>query len=1129
MKPDSGILRLGSVEVGSEEQYRLLLECVTDYAIFLLDTEGRITTWNRGAERLLGYREAEAVGQSFGRFFTLEDVARGQPETELATAAAKDRTSEDRWHVRKDGSRFWVTGTTVALRDRQGRLRGYARVVHDRREQRQAEEMRFRLSSIVESSEDAIIGKSLDGTIMSWNAGAQRLLGYAAEEIVAKPFAQLVPPDQLDELTRVLARVKADQPIEPYETVRVKKDGTRVCVSVSVSPIRDATGRIVGASTIARDITAHKRAEEMQLRLARQAVLRAEVALALAEKDGSFRRILQRCAAALVRHLDVDFAHIWILDTERNTLKLRGGASKEAEMDGSPRRVPPGTLALGPIAQKRQPYFTTDVINDPCISNKTWVKQEGIVSFTAYPLLLEDSLVGVIALLSRKPASEDLLGVLASVADSLAQGIERWRAEERLHESERRFRQLAENIREVFWMVDPRSSTSLYVSPAYEEIWGRSRSSIYDNWGSFLDSVHPDDRARVADAVSRQAAGEAVEQEYRIVRPDGSVRWIHDRGYPIKDRSGQFYRVAGIAEDITERQRAEEERAQLLLREQQARARAEAAARRANFLAKASTVLASSLDYETTLASVARLAVPHVADWCSVDLLAGDGSLRQLGVAHADASKIELAHEWRRRYPPDTHKLGLLVNVVRTGESALVPEITEELLAARISDPEQLRLVREQGLCSLMIVPLVARDRTLGAITFVTSESGIHYGTDDLALAEDLARRAALAIDNAHLYQEVREADRRKDDFMAMLAHELRNPLAPVRNALHVQRMPGVDAATAGRAQAIIERQVRHLTRLVDDLLDASRIARNKIQLRPERLNLARLLRTTAEDRRTMVEEAGLALVVETPDAPVWVEGDATRLAQVLNNLLDNAAKFTDRGGTVTVQLTADAERGQAACRVRDTGIGIEPELLHRLFDIFAQGDRSLDRSRGGLGLGLAVVRGLIQLHGGEVEASSEGPGRGAEFTIRLPLTGEPDSTTETPVVTDTQAAPLRVLVIEDNADSADSLRMLLEMQGHEVRLAATGPEGVLVAEAWRPDVVLCDIGLPGGLDGYGVARELRRNPATAQARLIALTGYGQEHDRVRAQEAKFDYHLTKPCEPAVLQNLLTSSLPESG
>ncbi len=361
---------------------------------------------------------------------------------------------------------------------------------------------------------------------------------------------------------------------------------------------------------------------------------------------------------------------------------------------------------------------------------------------------------------------------------------------------------------------------------------------------------------------------------------------------------------------------------------------------------------------------------------------------------------------------------------------------------------------------------------------------------------------------------------------MAMLAHELRNPLAPVRNALHVQRMPGVDAATTARAQAIIERQVTHMTRLVDDLLDASRIARNKIQLRPERLNLARLVRTTAEDRRPMVEDAGLTLAVEAPYPPVWVEGDATRLAQVLNNLLDNATKFTDRGGTITVRLTVDANEGQAFLRIRDTGIGIEPELLHRLFDIFAQGDRSLDRSRGGLGLGLAVVRGLIQLHGGDVHASSDGPGCGAEFAIRLPLAAEPSIPAETPSAAASQENRLRVLVIEDNPDAAESLRMLLQLQGHQVRLADTGPGGVQVAEAWRPDVVLCDIGLPGGLDGYGVARELRRNPATAQARLIALTGYGQEQDRARAQEAQFDHHLTKPCEPEVLQSLLVNSKP---
>jgi PAS domain S-box-containing protein len=367
---------------------------------------------------------------------------------------------------------------------------------------------------------------------------------------------------------------------------------------------------------------------------------------------------------------------------------------------------------------------------------------------------------------------------------------------------------------------------------------------------------------------------------------------------------------------------------------------------------------------------------------------------------------------------------------------------------------------------------------------------------------------------------ELDEAARRKDDFLAALAHELRNPLSPVLMGLHLLGESEVDAAEARRLRAMVERQVRHLSRLVDDLLDVSRITRNKIALRQERLDLARLVRTAAEDRRPTLEQAGLALTLEGSDVPVWVQGDATRLVQVLNNLLDNAVKFTERGKRVTVRVAADEVAHQAVLLVRDEGVGIEEKMLPHLFDAFVQADRSLDRSRGGLGLGLALVKGLVELHGGKAEATSAGPGRGADFTVRLPLQAEAPVLSQRPAASQTAGERLRVLGVEDNRDAAESLQVVLERFGHEVRVAYDGPEGVRMALAWRPDVILCDIGLPG-LDGYGVARQLRCHPATARTRLLAVTGYGREEDRRRASEAGFNDLLVKPVDPNGLQHIL--------
>jgi PAS domain S-box-containing protein len=362
------------------------------------------------------------------------------------------------------------------------------------------------------------------------------------------------------------------------------------------------------------------------------------------------------------------------------------------------------------------------------------------------------------------------------------------------------------------------------------------------------------------------------------------------------------------------------------------------------------------------------------------------------------------------------------------------------------------------------------------------------------------------------------DADRRKDEWLAMLAHELRGPLGPVRNAVEVLIRKGPSDPELDRARSVIVRQTEHLARIVDGLLEVTRLLQGEIRIAKERLDLARLVRATGEDHRLVLERAGLTLDLTVPQTPVWVLGDATRLRQILGNLLDNAVKFKAGGDRVELILRSDP--GQAVLIVRDAGLGIEPHLLPILFDVFAQGDRSLHRTTGGLGLGLSLVKGLVQLHGGEVRAASRGPGSGAEFTVVLPLEKEPAALTAIPSRSWHASRRLRILIVEDCRDAADSLQLLLNLQGHEVQVAYTGPDGVRAAAAWAPEVIISDIGLPG-LDGYGVASEVRRNPATANARLIALTGYGGEEERRRALESGFDFHFTKPADPTRLQQLL--------
>jgi len=375
--------------------------------------------------------------------------------------------------------------------------------------------------------------------------------------------------------------------------------------------------------------------------------------------------------------------------------------------------------------------------------------------------------------------------------------------------------------------------------------------------------------------------------------------------------------------------------------------------------------------------------------------------------------------------------------------------------------------------------------------------------------AETLAVTALDITERRRAEDALREADRRKDEFMAVLSHELRNPLAPIRNSLHILERAAPGGDQARRAQTVIDRQVGHLSHLVDDLLDVTRISRNKVRLDRQVLDLNDLVRRTIEDHRSLFEKNEVRVEARFAPEPIRVNADGTRLAQVVGNLLQNAAKFTSRGQHTTVSVSVDRAQQQAVISVSDTGVGMPPEVLARLFQPFMQADTTLDRSKGGLGLGLALVKGLVELHGGTIDAHSDGLGRGAEFIVRLPLAIEAGAAAEAKRAS-SKPAGRRVLIIEDNIDAADSLREVLEFGEHEIVVAYNGPEGVAKAREFRPEVVLCDIGLPG-MDGFDVARAFRADEGLKGTYLVALSGYALPEDVQRAQEAGFDRHLAKP------------------
>jgi signal transduction histidine kinase len=488
-------------------------------------------------------------------------------------------------------------------------------------------------------------------------------------------------------------------------------------------------------------------------------------------------------------------------------------------------------------------------------------------------------------------------------------------------------------------------------------------------------------------------------------------------------------------------------------------------------------------------AQIASVICPNLA--CVIEELSqGAGALLLAEEVLIDRQAVELANYLRNQ--PPWSDLPILFLTRRGAESAAVTQALDILGNVTLLE----RPTRVNTLVSAARAALSARERQFQV-------------------------RGHL-IERERTAQALQRADRRKDEFLATLAHELRNPLAPIRNSLHILRLSNTQDETAARLYDVMERQLSHLVRLVDDLFELSRITRGQIELRPKRIELAALVRSAVETSAPLIESAHHQLAIALPPEPIFVNVDPVRMVQVIANLLNNAAKYTDDGGQIW--LGARVVDGEAVISVRDNGIGIPLEMQSRIFEMFAQVDRAAGRSYGGLGIGLTLVRSLVEMHGGRVEVKSDGEGQGSEFLVLLPLLVEAGADSK-PAAAKRASAVLtaqRILVVDDNRDAADSLRTLLKFLGADVDVAYGGVEALAAIEKLHPAVVLLDLGMPE-IDGYEVARRLRQQPEFDDVTLIALTGWGQEEDRRRAESAGFDHHLVKPADITHLQSLLAS------
>lgn len=911
---------------------------------------------------------------------------------------------------------------------------------------------RYRLLS--ERTRDIVIFLRPDGSIVDANEAAVAAYGYSREELLTLSLADLRAPDTLGELTGQLASAASESGIR-FESFHRRRDGSTFPVEVS-SRGADVGGEPLLLSVV-RDATDRKRAE-------RQLVLSSRVLDSMAEG---------------VSVTNSDGIIVYTNPAEDRIFGYGPGeliGKHVSEQNAYPPEE--NERIVGSVIEtlRSRGVWTGDFLN----------RRKDGTAFTTACRISALELEGATYFIC---VQEDVTEVR--------------RAEEELRRQRKLLSTVADNADSALVMVDAEGKLT-FVNPAFCKITGYEPEEALGR--SMHETVHflyPDGRPFPAeecelDAAYRGNPASIKRREETFVRKDGSTFPAVVTIAPL-EQDGAVVGCTAEFRDVTREKQAE---ASLIRNEHVSR-----------FLADVSAALSELTDEEEALRRLAQIAVPRFADWCAIDLLK-ERSLRRVAVAHSDPEKLALAHEFHERYPPN-EATDSSWRILRTGESQLVPRIDDAMLIASIEDPEKLRSLLALGLRSYIGVPLKVRDSMLGVLTFVSAESGRQFDDTDLALAEDLAARAAVAVENVRLYEDLREADRRKNDFLAMLGHELRNPLAPIRSGLDLLKLSGEEEEVVD----LMSGQVDHLVRLVDDLLDVSRILRGRVELKRQVVHVQDILRRAIETVRPMFETQRQRFVDDLPAEPVRVDADPVRLTQVFTNLLHNASKYTESGGSIS--LSVEDFGRHVSVSVADTGIGIDSHLLPHVFELFVQSARTIDRSQGGLGIGLTLVKNLVEMHGGTVAARSDGPGRGSLFQVRLPTAPTEAKAPATAVSASQRRTSQRVLVVDDNVPAAKLLvRVLGALGAQDVVTAHDGPGALVAADAYAPDIILLDIGLPK-LSGLEVAKRLRARPEFASTLLIALTGYGTEDDRRRSAEAGFDEHLTKPPSIDALRRLL--------
>ena len=667
-----------------------------------------------------------------------------------------------------------------------------------------------------------------------------------------------------------------------------------------------------------------------------------------------------------------------------------------------------------------------------------------------------------------------------------------WQAIEALRGSEARLQLALRAGRMGMWDLDL-ARRHLLCSDACKANYGRQPGDVL-TYDDLVEGVLPEERDEWNRLVAAAIEGEELDHEHRTRWPDGTIHWVHVRASTIHDANGVAVALSGISLNVDERKSAEHQLRLLDSLGEETRTALDPSTvmrvttRRLGEHLRVSRCVYADLDPDNDRFTIRE-------DWVA------DGVSSVAGVYSLDLFGARVAADMRQ------------------GRMLVVSNVDLELTSLEGGDT-----FRSIDVQAIVCCPLV-KDGRLVAMMAVHHREPREWLLQELALIQEIVDRSWAHVERVRAADTLRAQDRRKDEFLATLAHELRNPLAPVRTGLEVlKRSPtGPDAE---RARETMDRQLSHMVRLIDDLLDVSRINLGKVELKREPLEVRAVFDHAVEATRPLIETAGHALTVHLPTQAIWVDGDLTRLAQAIGNLLTNAAKYTPQPGRI--DLSAEVLGEEVVIRVTDDGLGLADDMQEAVFDLFAQVDHSLHRAQGGLGIGLALVRKLIAMHGGTIEAKSPGLGLGSTFVVHLPVGRPKEALSAAPTGRPAPASPStsrRVLVVDDNEDGAEMLATMLSLAGHDTRTAHDGPAALEMASSFLPEVVFLDIGLPG-MSGYEVAEALRADARLADITLVALTGWGGDDDKRKSQEAGFDVHLTKPVDGAAVEEVLRNPAP---